>query len=243
MSPAQGGQAERAWFAKQERGRILSVATPQRGTIGAGTTEKSEKVNINIIKQFLTRWIKLLKINSNMSGHSKWSTIKHKKALTDAKKSKVFSKATSLITIAARKGGDPDKNPSLRAVLEKAREINLPKENIERAIKRGSGEIAGVALEEVTYGAFGPGGVAILITAITDNKNRTLAEIKKILLEHNAKFAELNSIQWMFQRSGADWVANNPIKIEDENVKKELEALYEDLDDSQDVNEIYSNEL
>ncbi|MCX6813894.1 MAG: YebC/PmpR family DNA-binding transcriptional regulator [Candidatus Azambacteria bacterium] len=176
-----------------------------------------------------------------MSGHSKWSTIKHKKALTDAKKSKVFSKITSLITIAARKGGDPDKNPSLRTEIEKAREVNVPKENIERAIKRGTGEIAGARLEELAYGAFGPGGVAILITAITDNKNRTLAEIKKILSEHNAKFAELNSIQWMFRREGADWVANNPIKVADENIKKELESLYEARYDAQDVKEIYDN--
>ena len=176
-----------------------------------------------------------------MSGHSKWSTIKHKKALTDAKKSKVFSKISSLITIAARKGGDPDKNPSLRTVIEKAREVNLPKENIERAIKRGTGEIAGAELQEVTYGAFGPGGAVILITAITDNKNRALAEIKKILQEHNAKFAEITSIQWMFRREGADWVPNSPMKIEDENVKKELAALYEALDDEQDVNEIYDN--
>ena len=176
-----------------------------------------------------------------MSGHSKWSTIKHKKALTDAKKSKVFSKISSLITIAARRGSDPDKNPSLRAVIEKAREVNLPKENIERAIKRGTGEIAGAQIEEVTYGAFGPGGTAILITAMTDNKNRALAEIKKILQEHNAKFAEINSIQWMFRREGADWIPNSPIKIEDENIKKELAALYEALDDNQDVNEIYDN--
>ena len=176
-----------------------------------------------------------------MSGHSKWSTIKHKKALTDAKKSKVFSKVTSLITIAARKGGDPDKNPSLRTTIEKAREVNVPKENIERAIKRGTGEIAGIRLEELTYGAFGPSGAVILITAITDNKNRTLAEIKKILQEHNVKFAELNSIQWMFHREGADWTPNNPVKIEDENIKKELEALYEALDEQQDVNEIYDN--
>ncbi|MEK7578283.1 MAG: YebC/PmpR family DNA-binding transcriptional regulator [Patescibacteria group bacterium] len=176
-----------------------------------------------------------------MSGHSKWSTIKHKKALTDAKRSKVFSKITSLITIAARKGGDPDKNPSLRTVIEKAREVNVPKENIERAIKRGTGEIAGARLEELAYGAFGPGGVAVLITAITDNKNRTLADIKKILQEHNAKLAELNSIQWLFRREGADWTPNNPVKIEDGNVKKELEALYEALDEQQDINEIYDN--
>ena len=178
---------------------------------------------------------------SIMSGHSKWSTIKHKKALTDAKRSKVFSKITSLITIAARKGEDPDKNPSLRAAIEKAREVNVPKKNIERAIKRGTGEIADARLEEVTYGAFGPGGIAILITAITDNKNRTLAEIKKILQEHNAKFTELNSIQWLFRREGADWFPNNPIKIEDETVKKELETLYGALNEQQDVNEIYDN--
>lgn len=176
-----------------------------------------------------------------MSGHSKWSTIKHKKALTDAKKSKVFSKISSLISIAARKGGDPLKNPSLRAAIDKAHEINLPKENVERAIKRGTGEIGGAILEEATYGAFGPGGIAILITIITDNKNRTLAEIKKILQEHNTKFAELNSIQWMFHREGTDWVPNMPVKIEDENIKKELEALYEALDEQQDVNEIYDN--
>ncbi len=176
-----------------------------------------------------------------MSGHSKWSTIKHKKALTDAKRSKVFSKITSLVTIAARRGGDPDKNPSLRTAIEKAREVNLPKENIDRAIKRGTGEIAGAVLEEVTYGAFGPGGVAILINAITDNKNRTLAEIKKILQEHNVKFTELNSVQWMFHREGADWIPNQPVKIDDETVKSELEALYESLDEQQDINEIYDN--
>ncbi len=176
-----------------------------------------------------------------MSGHSKWSTIKHKKALTDAKRSKVFSKIASLITIAARKGGDPDKNPTLRATIEKAREVNMSKDNIDRAIKRGTGEIAGAQLEEVIYGAFGPGGAVILITAITDNKNRTLAEIKRILQEHNAKFADLNSIQWMFRREGADWVAGNLIKIDDENIKKEIKALYEALDEQQDVSEIYDN--
>lgn len=177
-----------------------------------------------------------------MSGHSKWSTIKHKKALTDAKRSKVFSKVASVITIAARTGSNPAKNPTLRTAIEKAREVNMPKENIDRAIKRGTGEIAGANLEEVTYGAFGSGGVAILITAITDNKNRTLSEIKQILSEHNAKFTESSSIQWMFRRSGADWVPNSPIEIEDENIKKQLEALYEALDEQNDTNEIYSNE-
>lgn len=178
-----------------------------------------------------------------MSGHSKWSTIKHKKALTDAKKSKVFSKFSALISIAARQGGgEPEKNPSLRAAIEKAREVNLPKENIERAIKRGTGEIAGARLEEITYGAFGPGGIALLIEVVTDNKNRTLAEIKQILQIHNAKFVETNSIQWMFERQGLDWISKNPVKIENELIKKQLESLYEALDDHQDVKEIYSNE-
>lgn len=179
--------------------------------------------------------------NHDMSGHSKWSTIKHKKALTDAKRSKVFSKIASVITIAAKKGGDPLKNPTLRTAIEKAREVNMPKENMDRAIKRGTGEIAGAQIEEVTYGAFGPGGVAILITAITDNKNRTLSEIKQILNAHNAKFAEVSSIQWMFRREGQDWVPNSPTKIENENIKKELDALYEDLDEQQDTSEIYDN--
>mgnify|MGYP001577281334 CR=1 FL=1 len=177
-----------------------------------------------------------------MSGHSKWSTIKHKKALTDAKRSKVFSKISSVVTIAARRGGDPAKNPSLRAAIEKAREVNMPKENTDRAIKRGTGEIEGVVLEEITYGAFGPGGVAILITVITDNKNRTLGEIKKILLEHNAKFAEFSSLQWMFKREGADWIPNAPVKIEDGDIKNQLTTLYEALDEQNDTNEIYSNE-
>ena len=176
-----------------------------------------------------------------MSGHNKWSTIKHKKALTDAKRSKVFSKIASVVTIAAKKGGNPLKNPTLRTAIEKAREVNMPKENIDRAIKRGTGEIAGAVLEEVTYGAFGPGRIAMLITSITDNKNRTLSEIKQILNAHNAKFAEISSIQWMFHREGADWVPNSPVKIGDENVKKDLDALYEDLDEQQDTSEIYDN--
>lgn len=189
----------------------------------------------------LTQQVKLLTIISIMSGHSKWSTIKHKKALTDAKRSKVFSKIASVVTIAAKKGSDPLKNPTLRTAIEKAREVNMPKENIERAIKRGTGEIGGAEIEEVIYGAFGPGGVAMLITAITDNKNRTLSEIKQVLKSHNAKFTEINSIQWMFHRDGADWVPNSPIKIEDEDIKKHLDALYDDLDEQQDTSEIYDN--
>lgn len=198
-----------------------------------------------VLRVYFIRLTKLAQLYENivMSGHSKWSTIKHKKAITDAKRSKIFSKISALISIAAReKGGDPASNPTLRTAIEKAREVNMPRENIDRAVKRGTGEIAGARLEEITYGAFGPGGAAILITTITDNKNRTLAELKKILSEHGGKFVETGSIQWMFRREGADWVPNSPVKIEDENIKKKLVALYEALDDQQDVSDIYTSE-
>ena len=178
-----------------------------------------------------------------MSKHSKWAKIKRKKGVADVKRGATFTKLTNNVTIADKEcgGGDPTMNFKLRLAVDAARTQNVPKENIERAIKRGTGEIGGVALEEVAYGAFGAGGSVFLITAVTDNKNRTLAEIKKILLDHNAKFAELNSIQWMFRREGANWVVNGPIKIKDENIKKELESLGEALDDQQEIIEIYDN--
>ena len=135
-----------------------------------------------------------------MSGHSKWSQIKHKKAITDARRSKIFSKLAAMISIAVRKGGkDPESNPSLRLAIEKAKEFNMPKENIERAIQRGSGELAGTKLEEITYEAYGPGGIGILIKTITDNKNRTAGEIKKILNENDGKLAESGSVSFQFE--------------------------------------------
>ncbi len=260
-----------------------------------------------------------------MSGHSKWSQIKFKKSITDAKKSKIWSKIAVQIAIAAReKGGDPETNAKLRMVVDKAKAANMPNDNIERAIKRGTGELAGGKLEEMLYEAYGPAGVAILIEAITDNKNRTLAEIKHILGEHGGKLAESGSVKWMFKpiyefritcppslpahsclavaggRSGAgrranyesnkeeielmaieegaddikekgdflviyapagniekikerlnqkgvsaegpelDYLPQNPIKL-DEETKKQLEALFEALDEQSEVEEIYSN--
>ena len=178
-----------------------------------------------------------------MSGHSKWANIKHRKAAVDAKRGKAFTKLIRELTVAAKHGGgEPESNPRLRTAIAAAKNQNMANDTIDRAIKRGTGEIAGTRLEEITYGAFGPGGVAMLITTITDNKNRTLAEIKKILSDHNGKFVETSSIQWMFRREGADWAPNSPVKIEDETVKKELTAIYEALDDQQDVNNIYTNE-
>lgn len=152
-----------------------------------------------------------------MSGHSKWAQIKHKKAATDAKKSKIFSKLAAAITVAAREGGgDPDKNPKLRLAIEKARSFNMPSDNIERAIKRGTGILDGAQLEELLLEAYGPNGHALLITAITDNRNRTLAEIKHILNKYNGKLGTEGSVRWMFDLKGR-------IVLETQNLTEEQE--------------------
>ncbi len=138
-----------------------------------------------------------------MSGHSHWSSIKHQKGREDAKRSKAFSKISRLISVAAREGGgDPEKNPKLRQALDKAKDFNMPKDNIERAVKRGTGEIEGGRLENVTYEAYGPGGIAVIIEGITDNKNRTLEEIKQILNQNKGKLADEGSVRWLFERKG-----------------------------------------
>ncbi len=137
-----------------------------------------------------------------MSGHSKWSKIKHQKAVTDVKKGKIFSKISRLITIAAKRGGDPCTNPSLRAVLEKAKAANMPSANVEKAIKKGTGELEGEKLEELVYEAYGPAGSAFIIQCITDNKNRAVTEIKKALNKHNARFGESGTVAWMFDTKG-----------------------------------------
>ncbi|MEK7123612.1 MAG: YebC/PmpR family DNA-binding transcriptional regulator, partial [Patescibacteria group bacterium] len=138
-----------------------------------------------------------------MSGHSKWSKIKHQKAVTDAKKGKIFSKIARLITLAAReKGGDLQTNAALRTVVEKARACNMPADNIDRAIKKGTGEGKEDALEEVRYEAIGPAGAMFLIEGITDNKNRTTSEIKHLLSERGGRLAEQGSVEWMFEKHG-----------------------------------------
>lgn len=176
-----------------------------------------------------------------MSGHSKWSQIKRKKAVTDIRRGKLFSKIAKMISVAARVGGgDADSNPKLRLAIDKARAVNMPKDNIERAIKRGRGE--GVArLEEVKYEAYGPAGVALIIEGITDNKNRTISEIKHILSSHGGKLAEKGSVEWSFERKGTDWIPKYPIKVEDSKLRRQLEDLFKALDESDDVQEIYSN--
>lgn len=138
-----------------------------------------------------------------MSGHSKWSQIKHKKALTDAKKGKVFSKLARLISVAAReRGGDPAKNPALRMMIDRARSLNMPRDNIKRAIARGTGKLEGVKFEEFILEAYGPSGSALIIEGTTDNKNRTISEIKHLLSQHEGKLASPGSVLWLFTRQG-----------------------------------------
>ena len=138
-----------------------------------------------------------------MSGHNKWAKIKRKKGVNDAKRGRLFTRLIKEMTIAARDGGgNPQGNPRLRLAIEKAQGANMPAENIKRAIQRGTGELPGVTYEEVTYEGFGPGGVALMIESVTDNKNRTVAEIRHILERYNGKFGALNSVSYMFHRKG-----------------------------------------
>jgi len=152
-----------------------------------------------------------------MSGHSKWSQIKNKKASTDAKRSAVFSKLTAFITVAAReKGGDMNSNPKLRMAVEKAKSFNMPADNIERAIKKGTGELEGLVLEELFIEAYAANGKPLLITAITDNKNRTISEIKHILNSFEGKMANSGSVKWLFEEKGQ-------IILEEQKINDELE--------------------
>lgn len=148
-----------------------------------------------------------------MSGHSKWSQIKHKKAITDAKKGKIFSKMARLISVAARaKGKDPEANPTLRTMIDKARSLNMPLDNIERAIAKGAGELEGSQIEELTIEAYGPAGSALIIEGTTDNRNRSLSEIKFLLSQHDGKLANPGSVLWLFERYGLITVKASPAK-------------------------------
>ena len=240
-----------------------------------------------------------------MSGHSHWAGIKYKKQLADAQKGKVFSKLAREISISAREGRDPDVNPKLRVAIEKAKKMKMPWENIERAIKKGAGEISGEKLEEVLFEAYGSGGIAILIEGITDNKNRALNEVRQILEKNKGKLVSEGGVKWMFERKGCitinfksqtpnpkskeelemaaieagaedfywhgevldlytkvgdlervkknleergikiessslDWVAKEMLEV-GEREREELEKLFEALDESEAVQEIYSN--
>jgi YebC/PmpR family DNA-binding regulatory protein len=166
-----------------------------------------------------------------MSGHSKWHTIKHKKGAADAKRGKVFTRIIKELTVAARNGGgDPDSNPRLRTIITEAKANNMPRENIERAIRRGTGEEPGVQYEEVTYEGYGPGGVALLIQTLTDNKKRTVGEIRHLLDKHAGNLAAENSVAWLFSRKGEVVVEKGKID-EDKLLSAALDAGADDLND------------
>ena len=175
----------------------------------------------------------------NMSGHSHYSNIKHKKDKKDKKRAKKFSKLSQKITAAAREGGgDPEKNSDLKSIIEKARDEDMPKENIERAIKKGTGELEGEGIEKVMFGAYGPGGVAILIQGETDNRNRTLSEIKQVLKQNNGELAETDSVRWLFEEKGII-----VINLDENREEIELEAIEAGADDikvKEDQLEVYT---
>ncbi len=173
-----------------------------------------------------------------MSGHSHWATIKHKKGAADAKRGKIFSKIARMIIMAARSGGgDPDANLKLQYALEEARAANMPKDNVERAIKRGTGELEGVTYEELTYEGYGPGGIAMMIDLLTDNKNRTAAEIRKILESANGKMGAANSVAYNFSRKGIMIIAKGKV-TEDQMMTDALDAGAEDMQTSGEFYEI-----
>jgi len=178
-----------------------------------------------------------------VAGHSKWAQIKHKKAHVDAKRGKIFSRIVKEISVAARLGGgDIAGNPRLRNAIEKAKEVNMPQDNIKRAIMKGTGELPGVSYEETFYEGYGPGGVAILIEALTDNKNRTVPEIRHIMSKHGGNLGDAGCVSWMFTKKGYILVEKSRID-EDSLMTAALEAGAEDMknDPKEDSYEIISS--
>jgi len=173
-----------------------------------------------------------------MSGHNKWSKIKHKKAATDAQKSKVFSKHSQLITMESQKAKGDVSSPSLAAAIERAKKDSMPKENIERAVAKGSGA-NGATLQEVLFEAYGPGGVAILITAVTDNNNRTAPEIRNIFSKAGLQLGTPGSAAWAFTKTANGYEPQTPIELHDADGEK-LANLIEKLEDNDDVQDVFT---
>jgi YebC/PmpR family DNA-binding regulatory protein len=163
-----------------------------------------------------------------MSGHSKWHSIKHKKGAIDAKRGKAFSRLIKELTVAARGGGDPAGNPRLRKAMDDAKALNMPKDTMMNAVKRGTGEIAGAAIEELTYEGYGPGGVAIFVEAQTDNRTRTVAEIRHLFNKNGGNLGETGSVGWMFQKKGAI-IVDGSATDEEKIMELALEAGAEDV--------------
>ena len=175
-----------------------------------------------------------------MSGHSKWHSIKHKKGAADAKRGKIFTKIIKELTVAARAGGgDPDSNPRLRTVIAEAKSVNMPADNIKRAIRRGTGEEPGVSYEEVTYEGYGPGGAALILEVLTDNKKRTVSEIRHLLSKHGGHLGESNSVAWMFTKQGCILVAKSAAE-EEALMTAAIDAGADDLRDDEGNWEVVS---
>ena len=175
-----------------------------------------------------------------MSGHSKWASIKHKKGALDAKRGRVFTRIIKELTVAARGGGgDPDMNPRLRTIIADAKSVNMPADNIKRAIRRGTGEEPGVSYEEVSYEAYGPGGAAVIIDTLTDNKNRTVGELRHMLEKHGGNLAAAGAVSWMFTKKG--YIVIEKSKADEEKLMGAvLEAGADDLQDDGDNWEVLS---
>jgi YebC/PmpR family DNA-binding regulatory protein len=178
-----------------------------------------------------------------MSGHNKWSTIKHKKAREDAKRGKMFTKIIREITVSAREGGgDADANPRLRAAVAAAKAANMPADNIKRAVQRGTGELPGVSYEEVVYEGYGPGGVAVMLEVLTDNRNRTTPEIRHLFSKHGGNLGENGCVGWLFTRTGLLLIPRSEELGEDQLMEWVLEAEAEDIDtEDEDYFRVYTS--
>ncbi len=174
-----------------------------------------------------------------MSGHNKWSKIKHKKAATDAAKSKIFGKMARLITVESKKADGNTSSPGLAAAIDRAKAVSMPKDNIDRAVAKGTSADA-TTMEEVVYETYGPAGVAIVIDALTDNRNRTAAEMKHLLSKNGYELAAQGSASWAFSKNFDGYEPNTIVEISDEDGAK-LESLLEQLDEQEDVQEVYTN--
>jgi YebC/PmpR family DNA-binding regulatory protein len=176
-----------------------------------------------------------------MSGHNKWANIKQRKGAQDARRSNLFSKiAKEIIIIARKSGGNPDTNAALRAIIEKAKQANMPRDNIEKNIKKGTGEIEGVVYEELTYEGYGPGGVAVIMDVTTDSKNRSAAEIRKIFSRHAGNLGESGSVAWMFDKKGVISI-DGKNHTEDEIMEIALDLGADDVKTEEDVIEVYTS--
>src|SRR5271157_5508805 len=175
-----------------------------------------------------------------MSGHSKWATIKHKKAALDAKRGKSFTRIIKEISIAARHGGDPDGNPRLRTAIVAAKAVSMPADNIKKAIMRGTGELEGGQIDEVMFEGYGPGGAAVLVSVATDNRNRTVSDIRHMFSKNGGNLGEQGSVAWMFDRK-SQIVVEKEIASEDQLMNLVLDAGADDLKDSDDSWEVLSD--